>query len=487
MSTQKTTSSKTRLIPVILAGGTGSRLWPLSRQAHPKPFIKLQDGESLIQKSYLRALAIDGVEEIVTVTNREYFFYTKDEIEEVNPLQKTYHSFLLEPFGRNSAAAIAMATLYVQEKYGAEAMLLVLAADHLIDQPDAFVRAVDQAVTLAQQGKLVTFGIQPNAPKTGYGYIEADGVAVKRFVEKPDQTTAEQYLAAGNFLWNAGMFCFQAQTMLQEMASCCGDVLESASQCFKSILISEGINWQQIEIPATPFKLVRDISIDYAVLEKSSNVAVVAGDMGWSDIGTWLEFGALAQRDADGNHITGEAVFEQSKNCIVHAENKLVAGLGIENLIIADTEDALLIAHRDRAQDVRKIVDVLKEKKHNSHQYFPTVHRPWGAYTTLQEGNGFKLKRIEVKPGAALSLQSHEHRSEHWVVVSGTAQVTNGDQVFRLEHNQSTYIPAGNKHRLENPTEEVLVLIEVQCGHYLGEDDIVRYEDVYGRQSVATS
>ena len=470
---------------MILAGGVGSRLWPLSREAHPKPFIRLNDGLSLIQKTLLRAAAIDHVPEVITVTNRELFFYTKDDYEAVVS-GEIFHTFLLEPFGRNSSAAIGLAAHHVKEKYGDNSILLILPADHLIDNQSAFSEAVQQAIILAEQGRLVTFGIKPNAPKTGYGYIETENNEeksnkVKRFVEKPDLELAKQYLAAGNYFWNSGMFCMAAGTILEEMDQLCTDIATQTRVCLQTTNCYENDNWLQLEIKSSAFEPVRDISIDYAVFEKSDKVAVVPCDIGWSDIGSWIEFGELHAKDQANNHVYGEAVLEDVQNSIVHAGQRLVTGLGLEDLIIADTQDALLVAHRDRAQDVRKIVKTLQAKQHPSYKYFPTVHRPWGSYTVLQEDPSFKLKRIEVKTGAALSLQSHKYRSEHWVVVSGTARITNGDQIFDLESNQSTYIPVGNKHRLENKGKEVLVVIEVQCGSYLGEDDIVRYEDAYGR------
>ena len=475
---------KAKLIPVILAGGVGSRLWPLSREAHPKPFIRLSDGLSLIQKTLLRAAAIDRVSEVITVTNRELFFYTKDDYELLG-LGEVSHTFLLEPFGRNSSAAIALAAHYAKEEYGEDSVLLILPADHLIDKQSAFTEEVQQAAILAEQGRLVTFGIKPDSPKTGYGYIEADQSnthKVKRFVEKPDLELAKQYLAAGNYFWNSGMFCMTAGAILEEMNQLCTDIATETQVCLETASRYESDSWLQLEIKPNAFEAVRDISIDYAVFEKSEKVAVVPCDIGWSDIGSWIEFGELHAKDQANNHVYGEAVLEDVQNSIVHATgDRLVTGLGLQDLIIADTQDALLVAHRDRAQDVRKIVKTLQSKQHPSYKSFPTIHRPWGTYTVLQEDQAFKLKRIEVKPGGGLSLQSHKHRSEHWVVVSGIARITNGDQIFHLESNQSTYIPAGNKHRLENKGKEVLVVIEVQCGSYLGEDDIVRYEDMYGR------
>lgn len=474
--------STNTVLPVILSGGVGSRLWPLSRESHPKPFIKLSDNQSLIQKAYSRVASIVGAgKEILTVTNRELFFYTKDEYDELKEFD-VFNSFILEPFGRNSAAAIALAAHYAQHKYGEDCVLVVLPADHLIENQDLFIQAVEKAVAMAQQDKLVTFGIKPTCPHTGYGYIEANGHDVLRFVEKPDLDAAMQYLNAGTFFWNAGMFCMKPKTILSEMRMYCEALVDETKKCFINAQKTEAVNLSQIEISAQDFDKVDDISIDYAVFEKSENVAVVPCDIGWSDIGSWIEFGQIHPKDCDNNHIYGEAVLENTKNCIIHSEQRLVAGVGLENLIISDTQDALLVAHRDHAQEVRKITKTLKAKNHDAYNLFPMMHRPWGSYTTLMQGAGFKIKKIEVKPEAELSLQSHKHRSEHWVVVSGIASVVNGEQMLTLKHNQSTYIPAGHKHKLINSGQEPLVLIEVQCGSYLEEDDIVRYSDIYGRQ-----
>lgn len=468
------------LLPVILSGGVGSRLWPLSREAHPKPFIKLDDGESLLQKTYLRAARLEEVHEILTVTNRELFFYSKDLYQEVAK-QGIQHSFILEPFGRNSSAAVALAAHYARQTYGDDCILLIMPADHLIQDQEAFEEAVNNAVNAAQTGKLTTFGIKPDSPQTGYGYIEADGENVKQFVEKPDENTARKYVEAGNYYWNSGMFCMSASSILNEMNEHCPDISEDISKCLHAAKTTNGHDWKQIEVLPNTFEPVRNISIDYSVFEKSQNVAVIPCDIGWSDIGSWEEFGALHPEDKDGNRVHGDTILEGVSGCIVHGGDRLVAGLGLNDIVIADTPDALLVAHKGHAQEVKEIVSRLKANDNPSYQLFPTVHRPWGSYTVLLEGDGFKLKKIEVKPGAALSLQSHKHRSEHWVVVSGVARVTNGDDILQLMPNQSTYIPVGNKHRLENPGNELLTLIEVQCGDYLGEDDIIRYEDKFGR------
>ena len=469
-----------RLVPVILCGGAGSRLWPVSREHHPKPFIRLADGQSLLQKAFLRGAQLPGVDEVLTVTNRELFFKTEDEFREVNT-NKVATSFILEPFGRNTSAAIAAAALHIAKTHGPETVMLVLAADHLIADQAAFAAAVDVATTLAQTGSLVTFGIQPEAAETGYGYIETDGPKVVRFVEKPSLEKAQEYLAVGNFLWNSGMFCFQAGAMLKAMGKYCPDILAATQTCLDHSRTATGKTFAEITLDSDTFAAIPDDSIDYSVMERSDEIVVVPCNIGWSDIGSWSALGDLSPADAGGNRIDGEAQLHDVTNCYVQSSKRLIGAVGINNLIIVDTPDALLVADKSRAQDVKQIFAALKLKGHDAHKHHLTVHRPWGTYTVLEEDTSFKLKRIEVKPGGQLSLQMHHHRSEHWIVVSGKARVVNGDKEIDLESNQSTYIPAGHKHRLENTGVETLVMIEVQCGSYLGEDDIVRFQDNYGR------
>lgn len=467
------------LIPVVLCGGAGSRLWPVSRQAHPKPFIRLADGQSLLQKAFLRGAQLARVAQVLTVTNRELFFKIEAEYGEVNAA-KLATSFLLEPFGRNTAAAVAAAALHVAAK-DPDAILLVLAADHLIADQDAFDQAVAQACTLAAQGSLVTFGIQPTAPETGYGYIEADGHKVLRFVEKPNAETAVGYLETGRFFWNSGMFCFKACSMLEEMRIHCPAILETVQACLNQSRHTQGRNFSQCELETLSFGLVPEDSIDYAVMEKSSRVAVVPCDIGWSDIGSWAALGTLGASDEHGNRVEGEALLHEVKNCFIRSDGRMVGAVGVSDLIIVDTPDALLVASSDRAQDVKHVYNALKASGHELHRLHRTVHRPWGDYTVLEEGNRYKIKRIVVKPGQSLSLQMHHHRSEHWIVVSGMAKVVNSDREILVAANESTYIQAGHRHRVSNPGILPLVMIEVQSGEYLGEDDIVRFEDVYGR------
>lgn len=475
------------LLPIILSGGAGSRLWPVSREALPKPFIALPDGETLLQKTLTRALALPGVEHILTVTNRDYYFLTRDEYEsnaDDAAAGRVVHDYLLEPLGRNTAPAIAAAALHAARKYGEDVVLLVLPADHLIKDQKSFAQAVEHAQALATQGHLVTFGIQPTAPETGYGYIESGaalagsaGNKVARFVEKPDLATAQDYLASGRFTWNSGMFCFTAGTMLAALRLCAPEVLAAVEQTFAATAFDK----DPVVLDATSFAQVPDISIDYAVMERADKVAVVPVSFDWSDIGSWSALAELVAPDERGNRASCDAVLLDADNCFIQSDTRMVAAIGVDGLLVVDTPDALLIAHNSRAQDVKSVVAQLKLLSHATVHHHRKTHRPWGTYTVLEEGEGFKLKRIVVKPGASLSLQMHHHRSEHWVVVSGTAKVVNGEREILVQRNESTYIPAGTAHRLTNPGVVDCVMIEVQTGDYLGEDDIVRLEDRYGR------
>jgi len=472
------------LIPTILCGGAGSRLWPVSRELHPKPFIRLADGESLLQKAFLRGARLPGASHVLTVTNAELYFKTADEYREVNTADVPT-SFILEPLGRGTAAAIAASALHVAQAHGGDAILLVLPADHLIADPAAFAAAVQQAQALARDGRLVTFGIRPEFPETGYGYIEANGTDVARFVEKPDAEKAREYVASGNFLWNAGIFCFAAATVLEEMARHCPAILEATRACVRQAEGRRSDPTAPVELDARGFSQVPEDSIDFALMEKSRRVAVVPCSIGWSDIGSWNAIGDLTGADDRGNRVEGEAVLHDVSGCYIRGDGRLVGAVGVENLVIVDTRDALLVASRERAQEVKHLYAKLKSSGHDAHKLHQTVHRPWGTYTVLEEGPGFKLKRIEVKPGARLSLQMHNRRSEHWIVVSGVADVVNGERDLTLQANESTYIPIGNKHRLGNSGTVPLVMIEVQCGDYVGEDDIVRFDDQYGRVKAA--
>ena len=475
-----------KLIPVILSGGVGTRLWPVSRKAHPKPFMNLPDGENLLSKTFKRACALENVTEILTVTNKDLFFKTEDEYSKANTRNCSL-KYILEPFGRNTAAAVATAALQVQEVHGDDAQILVLAADHLIKDEAAFGKAVIQAQLLAEQGWHVTFGIEPEYPETGFGYIEADaskplegGLEVTRFVEKPDLDTAKQYVAAGNYYWNSGMFCFRVGTLLQDLEKHAPKILSKTRKTTSASTTSNNDN-AVLHLDADSFAAVPDTSIDYALMEHSSKVAILPCNIGWSDIGSWNAMSELVAADDNQNRLVGEVLTINSSNNYVHSPKRLAALVGVKDLIVVDTEDALLVVHKDEAQNVGLIAKELKTRQHEAHLLHQTVHRPWGTYTTLEEGERFKIKRIEVKPGASLSLQMHHHRSEHWIVVSGMAKVINDIKSFYLKTNESTFISAGHKHRLENPGVIDLVMIEVQSGDYLGEDDIVRFEDIYGR------
>ncbi|SFC48663.1 mannose-1-phosphate guanylyltransferase/mannose-6-phosphate isomerase [Collimonas sp. OK412] len=472
------------LIPVILCGGAGSRLWPVSREMHPKPFIRLENGQSLLQNAWLRGASFADVTDILTVTNHELYFKVESEYREVagKAHKDLVNSFILEPFGRNTAPAVAAAAMQIAAAHGEDALMLVLAADHLIADQAAFAQAVSTAMQLARQGKLVTFGITPEAPETGFGYIEASGNTVLRFVEKPTFEKAQEYVASGSYLWNSGMFCFSAGTLLKEMALHCPEIVETTRVCLQQASRAESKGAAKIELSADDFSQVPDDSIDYAVMEKSKNVAVVQCSIGWSDIGSWRALGDLISPDDEGNRIEGNVMIHDVSNTHIQSHERMTGVVGVDNLIIVDTPDALLVVDRSRAQDVKHLYAQLKSQGHDTHKVHRTVHRPWGTYTVLEEGPRFKIKRIVVKPAGRLSLQMHHHRSEHWIVVSGMARVVNGDNELFVNSNESTYIPAGNKHRLENPGVVDLVMIEVQSGDYLGEDDIVRFDDVYGRK-----
>lgn len=474
------------LIPCIVAGGAGTRLWPVSREAMPKPFMRLPDGRSLLQKTFERVTGLKDVARVLTVINREMLFCTLDDYRPLN-LGQLGLDFLLEPMGRNTAPAIAAAALHVARYYGEDVQLLVLPADHLILDQDAFLDAVKRARALAEAGLLVTFGIRPDHAETGYGYIQQgealghDGYRVASFVEKPDMDTAQAYLDGGNHLWNAGMFCFRVDVLLRDLREHAPQVIESVEKCLESSVPSESKQGVQCELHASSFAEVTEISIDYALMERSSNVAVVPCALGWSDIGSWHALRELTPADTNGNQINGEVVLHNVQGCYIDSPKRLVGAVGVRDLVVVDTPDALLIADAHSTQDVKFVAQELKKRGHDAYRLHRTVARPWGTYTVLEEGARFKIKRIMVRPGKSLSLQMHHHRSEHWIVVSGMARVINGERDFLLNTNESTFIPAGHCHRLVNPGLIDLMMIEVQSGEYLGEDDIVRFNDIYGR------
>lgn len=468
-----------KCIVTILSGGSGSRLWPLSRDNHPKPFIRLSDGQSLLQKAFLRGVNLSFTTEVLTVTNRELIFLTIDHFDEIqSAIDKRY---ILEPEGRNTAAAIAAAAIDIQKRHGDDALMIVLPADHLIENQKAFSEAFGEAIKLAQEDKLVTFGIKPVSPDTSFGYIEADRNEVIRFVEKPSLEKAKAYLTQGNFYWNSGMFCFKVSLLLDEMRQHCPEILEATIKTINASALDEVLGYQSINLKPELFKEVPSNSIDYALLEKSNKVAIVPCDIGWGDVGSWNALTDLIQADHDGNRKQGEVIFHKTKNVSVIAEKRLVTMIGMEDVIVVDTTDALLIVHKDHAQEVKTIYTQLKNDKNEIHKLHREVHRPWGAYTVLEDEPEFKVKKITVKPNGKLSLQSHQHRAEHWVVVKGEATIMNDGKEIKLKENQSTFIEKHHKHQLMNLTQYPLEIIEVQSGTYLGEDDIERYLDHYGR------
>lgn len=443
------------LIPCIVSGGSGTRLWPVSRESMPKPFMRLADDQSLLQKTFLRIAGLPDVARLLTVTNRDLLFRTLDDYRAVNR-SGLAQDLLLEPMGRNTAPAIAAAALHVQEHFGDQAQLLILPADHLIRDEQAFAAAVAEARGLAAQGYLVTFGITPERAETGFGYIEqgaplGNGFRVARFVEKPDQATAQSYLDSGKYLWNAGMFCFQAATVLQELERHAPEVLIAARAALADGSSLENGQCRQRELAAGAFAEAPDISVDYALMERSDKVAVVPCSIGWSDIGSWQALRELSAADENGNQVRGESVLHDVSNCYIDSPKRLVGAVGVHDLIIVDTPDALLVADAARSQDVKFVAQELKRRGHDAFRLHRTVSRPWGTYTVLEEGRRFKIKRIVVRPKASLSLQMHHHRSEHWIVVSGMALVENGEREFLLNTNESTFIPAGHSHRLSNP------------------------------------
>ena len=484
----KSTETAPLVVPVILSGGAGTRLWPVSREGHPKPFMKLPDGQTLLGKTVQRAARTSTSKRMLLVTNRDYYFISKDEVSRTLGASSPINAgFLLEPVGRNTAAAIGAAAQWVAQNVSPDAVMLVLPADHLISPVEDFLKAVEQAAVLAAGGKLVTFGIRPTRPETGYGYIEAgaglkgtEAHAVKRFIEKPDAATARGYVDSGSFYWNSGMFCMRAQTLLDELAAHRGALAEGIERCWAQVKDADA-KAPFVELPADCFGELESISIDYAVMEPSSNLAVLPTAFSWDDIGSWSAVAGLVPQDEKGNRVHGDAVLVDSEDCFVRAEDRMIAAVGLKGIMVVDTPDALLVADASCAQQVKEVVTQLKQRGHESYRLHRTVVRPWGTYTVLEDGTGYKIKRIEVKPGAALSLQMHHHRSEHWIVVNGTAKVVCDGKEFLVMTNESTYIPAGRKHRVENPGVMDLVMIEVQSGSYLGEDDIVRFSDIYGR------
>jgi len=469
----------TILQPVLLSGGSGTRLWPLSREAYPKQFLPLAGDDTMLQATWLRVAELAGAPPIV-VANEEHRFLAAEQLRQVGAPSA---AIVLEPMGRNTAPAIAAAALQASAD-GADPLLLVLPSDHVVRDAWAFRDAVRRASAAAEAGALVTFGIVPESPETGFGYIQADpggknvaGVRrVLRFVEKPDAATAQEYLDAGGYYWNSGMFLFRASRYLQELERFRPDILAAVRAAFAAAARDGDF----IRLDKEAFEACPSDSIDYAVMEKTDAAMVLPVDIGWNDVGSWSALWAVSVQDRDGNARHGDVITVDTRNSYAYAR-RLVALVGVDDIVVVETDDAVLVAHKDQVQQVKEVVSRLKAEQRSQVALHREVHRPWGSYDSIDADDGFQVKRIKVKPGARLSLQSHKHRAEHWIVVRGTARVTRDDEVFDLQANESAYIPLGAKHRLENPTTEMLELIEVQSGGYLGEDDIVRYEDAYGR------
>ena len=536
------------LIPVIMSGGSGSRLWPQSRSLYPKQFLPLVNEQTMLQNTLSRLDGLDSVSSPLVIANEDHRFLVAEQIRQMG---REASAIILEPVGRNTAPAVALAALkalnhkgpvnvpdntgtsaipggrtkaqsFSFDENGEDPLLLVLAADHVIQDVQAFHQAIEAALPAARDGKLVTFGIVPTHPETGYGYIKALNhkgpvnvpdntgtsaihggrtkaqslssgkqketfvasclcgekiMPVEQFVEKPDLETAQGYLASGDYYWNSGMFLFKASRYLEELKKFRPDILEA---CEKAIAV-QNADLDFVRLDEAAFTACPDESIDYAVMEKTADAVVVPLDAGWSDVGSWTSLADICEKDECGNSVQGDVLLQDTRNTYVRSEKKLIATVGVDDLVITESDDAILVAHKDRVQDVKKIVDQLKTENRSEAKLHRKVYRPWGAYDSIDMGDRFQVKRITVKPGAQLSLQMHHHRAEHWIVVKGTAVVTNGDQEILLTENQSTYIPIGVVHRLENPGKFDLELIEVQSGGYLAEDDIVRFEDTYGR------
>lgn len=467
------------LLPVLLAGGNGTRLWPLSRTLMPKQFIRLAGSETMLQQTLNRLNGL-SMDKPLIICNEEHRFIVAEQARQIGVETQ---DILLEPFGRNTAPAIALVA-FAQRAQGNDPLMLVLPSDHLIENVEAFQASVADAAKAAEQGKLVTFGIVPSHPETGYGYIEAgaaftggDARAVQRFVEKPDKATAEEFLANGHFFWNSGMFLFRASRYLEELQAARPDIYDVCEQAANGIS-REG---DFARIPQDLFQACPDESIDYAVMEPTAEAAMIPLDAGWSDLGSWTALWEVEGKDEDNNVTIGDVVAADTRGSYIRAESRLVATVGLDDMVVVETKDAVLVAEKGRVQDVKRLVERIRQGKRTEHHCHVRVFRPWGDYESIDDGARFQVKRITVKPGQKLSLQMHYHRAEHWIVVKGTALVQCGDETTLLTENQSTFIPVGTTHRLTNPGKVPLELIEVQSGSYLGEDDIVRFDDNYGR------
>jgi len=468
-----------QITPVILSGGSGTRLWPLSRKQYPKQYLALSGDNTMLQETILRLNGLDNLADPIIICNADHRFLVAEQCQQIGIKNPT---ILLEPIGRNTAPAIAAAALQ-SLKDSDDSILLVLSADHVIQDVDAFHKAINIASQQAQSGKLATFGIVPTDANTGYGYIKSskdnnDGAyKVEEFVEKPDLKTAQSYLEQGNYLWNSGMFMFQARAFIDELTTHSPEIVTSVNDAVNNA--AQDLDFIRLDKQA--FESSPSDSIDYALMEKSNNVVVVPLDAQWNDIGAWPALFDIGTKDSQGNVIKGDVITQDTTNTYINADHHVVAAIGVDNLIIIDTPDATFIATQDKAQEVKSIVESLQASGRCESSAHRKTYRPWGWYDSIESGEYFQVKRLHVKPGAKLSLQMHHKRAEHWVVVSGTATVTNGEKRFNLNKGESTYIPLGVTHSLENQTNEPLEIIEVQSGTYLGEDDIVRFEDIYGR------
>jgi len=468
-----------QVTPVILSGGSGTRLWPLSRKQHPKQYLSLAGDNTMLQETILRLNGLDNLADPIIVCNADHRFLVAEQCQQINIKNPT---ILLEPVGRNTAPAIAAAALQ-SLKQTDDVVLLVLSADHIIQDVEAFHQAINIVSQQAQEGKLATFGIVPTDANTGYGYIKSskgtiDGTyKVEEFVEKPDLETAQSYLEKGNYLWNSGMFMFKAAVLIKELTTHSPEIIVSVNNAVNNA--EQDLDFIRLDKQA--FESSPSDSIDYALMEKSDNVVVVPLDARWNDIGTWSALHDIGIKDTNGNVIKGDAITQDTTNTYINANHHIVATIGVDNLIVVDTSDATFIATQGKAQEVKSLVESLQADGRDEGVMHRKVYRPWGWYDSIESGKHFQVKRLHVNPGAKLSLQMHHKRAEHWVVVHGTATVTNGDKIFDLNKGESTYIPLGVTHALENNTQNPLEIIEVQSGAYLGEDDIVRFEDIYGR------
>lgn len=467
------------MLAVILSGGSGTRLWPLSREAYPKQFLPVVSDDSLLAETIDRGLALDGSARVMAITNEDHRFVVAAQLHVQAPDRSA--GIILEPVGRNTAPAIALAALAAAEE-NPEELLLVMPSDHVLKDLTAFREAVVKGAEAARAGKLVTFGVVPSAPHTGYGYIKAGArhsgyQDVAAFVEKPDEATAERYLADGDYFWNSGMFLFRADRYLQELEAHNPAMLKACREAWEQ----KTADLDFTRVGKAAFESCPDDSIDYAVMEKTRDAVVVPLDAGWSDVGSWSALWEIQPQDENGNVCRGDVITEDVSGSYIHSEGRLIAALGVSDHVIVETDDVVLVADRSRVQDVKKLVAQVKAQGRLEHRFHKKVHRPWGTYEGIAMGERFQVKRISVNPGASLSLQKHHHRAEHWVVVKGTATVNRGEETLLLTEDQSTYIPLGVTHRLTNPGVIPLELIEVQTGSYLGEDDIVRFEDTYNR------